>query len=213
MTEIETDAIFKYQLLTDSEYMLGTNESDVWGNGLVERNNYKNDTISIPDFFKSKPITETGQYAFTRITSIKYILIGHNVRYVHRFAFADLYNVELVLIPSSVEVLFSSSIYFWNSQKNVSAGKVQIIFDTNSNLSIVGQYMFHSKEIVQIFSPSIITPKCLPNFAMSVKKKILYSPYSFNFCGLTSQSYFSHPYHLGISKFLGLYLVLILQNI
>ena len=213
MPVIQDDGVFKYQLLPNlEEYLLGTNETNVYANGLIEGSLFKNDTVTIPNMFNNKPVTEIGQYAFTGLVSIKYIIIGSNVRFVHIFAFADHSAAELVYIPSSVEVLFDSSIYFWNNITKVTKGRVQIVFEANSNLKIVGIMMFHSKEIIQIFSPSIISPKCHSGFAAHVQKKTLYSPYSFEFCGLKSLNYFSHVYDLKISKTGVFIFIVLMQN-
>ena len=203
------DGLYVYKILNNDEYMIGTNDTKNWCNGLIDDQSFQSDTLAIPSLFQGKPITEIGSYAFAQLKTILYINIGENIRVIHQGAFADVSSVKHIYIPSSVEMLMHSSIYFWNG--GISKGKVDVVFERFSSLKYVEEGVFSYKETLQIFTPSIITPQCSHRLASNVQKTVLYSPYSFDFCGLKFQGFFMTPYKLFISKRSCLFMVLFSQ--
>ena len=179
-----TDGRLVYTKIDNNSFMVGTNDTSVFGNGAVERTKI-NGTVTIPDEFEGHLIKEVGVYAFFRCINIEHIIIGKYVEIIDNCAFGDLPNVKTIYIPSSVTTINSVGFGFWEYPNNISTGKVQVYIEANSKLETISQ-IFSWKEEVQIFSPSIVTPQCSGLMFDNVNKVIIFSPYEFHFCGIKS---------------------------
>lgn len=183
----QNDGRFIYTKREDNTFRVGTNPPDdvySYGNGAVEGKNIKG-TVTIPDQFQGIPVKEVSIYAFTQCINIEHIIIGKNVEIIGKYAFGDLPNVKTIYISSSVKIIKESGIIFWDSENDLSLGKVQIYIEANSKLETI-ENALGWKEEVHIFSPSIVTPQCSGYMFNSAKKVILFSPYEFRFCNIKS---------------------------
>ena len=179
---------FVFTMLDESNsYMIGTNSSENDStnhkNGLRDRDG-PIETITIPDFYNSLPVTEIGCFAFCRAKNVKHIIIGCNVRVINTFAFGDLTEVETVYIPASVEVIQYCGIHFYNTSGTVGApsnGHVQIFMQANSNLTFLNT-TFGGVRSVELYIPTAVRVQCEGNMFPGTSNITIISKDTFNFC-------------------------------
>ena len=182
------DGLLLYSIVRNNELLVGTNESgisngSVYGNGFYQHQKFSG-TLTIPDYYDNKAVTEIGQYAFTQQNGITNIIIGNNVVILNTYAFGDLPNLNTVYIPASVEYFYYNAIMFYNGTSKKSAeGSTSIYFAANSKLKFL-ERGFASKNTVSIFSPSVISPICGEGILILVENIYLYSSTSFRFCNI-----------------------------
>ena len=168
-------------------YYVGTNQTAIT-NGAIEGQNIKG-TITIPDFYDSKPVVAVGTYAFTACEYVEHVIIGSNVKTIYTYAFGDMPNIKTMYIPASLEFIDYASIWFYNqSTGGDGKGFTQVTFAPKSQLKFVN-LSFGRQDRVQIFIPDVIRPVCAHTIMQLVNKKEVFSPFSFTFCGVKSKTY------------------------
>ena len=213
MAEIPTisDGRLIYTKL-ENGLMVGKNLT-VYATGAVEGTKISG-TLVIPDSYQSWPVIEIGQYAFTNCTLLRHIVLGNNVKVVHKYALGDLPFIETITIPSSLEVIYHRGFYFFCARKidhGERTGHTRIYFQENSQLKFLDE-AFSYQKYVSVYTPSIITPICKTNPFTDVIRTYLYSPHSFNFCNTRFSNSATCINKLFSSKILNLFIFLLVTK-
>ena len=130
----------------DGRMFVGTNSSTA-GNGIS--NISFSGVLTIPEFHNQIKVEEIGQNAFESCVNLEEVVIKARLVVINYDAFYKCRSLSRINIPSSVTFIGAYAFRFFGEQ--ISPGSFTIIFEGESQLSVMGMYNFGYKETIIIY--------------------------------------------------------------
>ena len=129
--------MLRYTVFNNTFAVVGTNESEPYGNALVDLD-YQG-IIVIPEEYNGLPILEIGHNAFATAQGITHVLIYAKITKINEGAFRDCPNLRTINIPNTVTFIDHHAIYSYNSSNPKdygpnALGYLTISFEPNSQI-------------------------------------------------------------------------------
>ena len=143
-------------------------------------------TLIIPEKINNKDITKINTAAFKGLNTIRVVQIYAKITIIGTQAFDQCSGLERINIPATVKNILGNALCL-STSTGTSKGTVHIYFEPGSQLEEIGDGGISSKETIIItYCGNSQNIMCTKDFLYKVTNKIIYSPYSFEFCNISS---------------------------
>ena len=152
-------------------------------------------TLIIPETINGHQIDVIGQNAFYEFDVLEIIHVNCQIKRIMNYAFAHLYNLKEIYLPSSLESLDNNAITAYNftveeqyTKAATAHGLLLVIFPPGSKLTLLKNRAITRKERIEIFFWGNKSPSHEgdPFYRTMTGKVIIHAPYLSRFCGYTT---------------------------
>ena len=168
-------------------YFVGTNETRLHNAIRSDVDSLTISEVVIPSHYNNQSIIAIGRSAFNECYNIKTVHIHANIREIHFYAFMGCYNLEYINIPASCQYIYQSGLDCRSDVDNTrNNGTFTIVFEPKTQIKYLAQVAIYNAAKFRVYLFDKISPSYVSNFIFGSdleSNTIIYSPYSFRFCG------------------------------
>lgn len=129
-------------------------------------------------------VNEIGKAAFFGCALITEVVIKARITKINERAFSDCSGLLRINIPSTVTFIDTYGIHFYIEQTSMSKGAATVMFEDRTNAITIKEKAIGQRETIKVFLPNKIDASCVTNSLYEYKTFVVYSKYSFTFCGI-----------------------------
>ena len=169
----------------ENNWIVGTN-STISGNAILEGKKAPIHLI-IPKRVKGHKIQEIGRYAFREHREIVSVRIFAAIKQINHHAFSRCSSIAFISIPSSVEYIFNTSLYFGVDNSVISNIVTTIFFEPESKLKFIDHTNFCNTKYVSIYFCGNTAPEYIPPLFREVTDVLIFTPNGMEIFGKQSK--------------------------